>query len=64
MTESQDQRLGQVAYREKPYTIREQPGRQQPYAVYTRESKGDVLDYFAATVLEARHWIINKGGAA
>ena len=64
MTEAQDQRLGQVAYHAAPYTIREQPGRQQPFAVYTRESKGDVLDYFAASLLEARHWIINRGGEA
>lgn len=64
MTESQDARFGTVVYNEAPYTIREQAGRQQPYAVYTRESKGDVLDYFAASLLEARYWIINRGGAA
>ena len=64
MTESQDARLGPVVYHGAPYTIRVQEGRQQPFAVYTRESKGDVLDYFAASMLEARHWIINKGGAA
>ena len=65
MTEAQDARLGPVVYRVAPHIIREQMGsRQQPYAVYTRESKGDVLDYFAATMLEARHWIINRGGAA
>lgn len=64
MTEAMDQRLGQVVYHEGKISIREQPGRQQPYAVYARESKGDVLDYFAATLLEARYWIINRGGVA
>lgn len=64
MTEKIDQHFGQVVYQNGVYTIREQSGRQQSYAVYTRESKGDVLDYFAATMLEARHWIINKGGVA
>ena len=64
MTESQDQRFGPVAYHSAPHTIREQAGRQQPYAVYTREGKEDVLDYFASTLLAARYWIINREGAA
>lgn len=64
MTDQRDARFGPVVYRVAPHTIRAQEGRQQPFAVYKRESKGDVLDYFAATLLEARHWIVNRGGVA